>query len=136
MFIQETMRCSGSYGSFGENRFPILFKMGSQKNCIRQFEKASAKGATWLPVDTKLEQFRKKPNQEKFIVFSQKNIFFIFGEMELCCPKINGILIFAQKNLFLFFWEMELFKKPFFSGGNFTKLGKSKNPTLIKLLIF
>ena len=51
--------------------------------------------------------------------------------MELCCPKINGILIFAQKNLFLFFWEMELFKKPFF-----TKLEKSKNPSLIKLLIF
>ena len=58
------------------------------------------------------------------MVFSQKNIFFIFGEMELCCPKINGILIFSQKILFLFFWEMELFKKPFFSGGN---LPSSKN---------
>ena len=44
--------------------------------------------------------------------------------MELCCPKINGILIFSQKILFLFFWEMELFKKPFFSGGN---LPSSKN---------
>lgn len=45
--------------------------------------------------------------------------------MELCCPKINGI----QNSL------MEL-KKTFFFQRELTKLKKSKNPTLIKLLIF
>ena len=51
------------------------------------------------------------------MVFSQKNIFFIFGEMELCCPKINGILIFSQKILFYFFGKWNFLKNLFFPEG-------------------
>lgn len=117
MFIQETMRYSGSYGSFGESRFPILFEMGSPKNCIRQFEKASGKGATWLPVHTKLEQFRKKPNQEKFMVFSQKNIFLYLGKWNFVVLRLMEFLYFLKKYFFYFFGKWNFLKNLFFPEG-------------------
>ena len=46
---------------------------------------------------------------EKLSCIFLKKFFLIFQKMELSGTKIKKVLIFSQKEAFLIFWEMELF---------------------------
>ena len=117
MFIQETMRYSGSYGSFGESRFPILFEMGSPKTALGKLKKLLQKELPDSLFIPNSNNSGKSLIRKNLWYFLKKTFFLYLGKWNFVVLRLMEFLYFLKKYFFYFFGKWNFLKNLFFPEG-------------------